>query len=90
MLCMAADWVHLKLLLYAIGSGNIGKDNVKHLHSQWRTHMRSFGAPLGAPLLPPPPPPLGLSAGLEHCLDQTYTSTEPGCGAVGARARRFG
>lgn len=49
MLCMAADWVHLKLLLYAIGSGNIGKDNVKHLHGQWRAHMRSFGAPLSAP-----------------------------------------
>eukprot|EP00892_Ulva_mutabilis_P008472 jgi/Ulvmu1/5998/UM026_0122.1 len=46
MLCMAADWVHLKMLLYAIGSGNIGQDNVKNLHSQWRAHLRSFGAPL--------------------------------------------
>lgn len=53
MLCMAADWVHLKMLLYAIGSGNIGHDNVKNLHSQWRAHLRSFGAPLGVLLSPP-------------------------------------
>lgn len=58
MLCMAADWVHLKLLLYAIGSGNIGKDNVKHLHGQWRAHLRSFGAPLGSTLLLPTACPL--------------------------------
>lgn len=53
MLCQAADWVHLKMLLYAIGSGNIGSDNVKNLHSQWRAHLRSFGAPLGALLTCP-------------------------------------
>jgi hypothetical protein len=48
MVAMAADWVHLKLLLYAIGSGTIGPENVRSLHVQWRNHLRSFGAHLGA------------------------------------------
>lgn len=47
-LCLAADWVHLKLLLYAIGSGTIRPENVKSLHTQWKSHTRSFGAPLSA------------------------------------------
>lgn len=61
-LCMAADWVHLKLLLYAIGSGALRPENVRSLHAQWRAHARSFGAPLSAP--PPAcsdPTPAGKS-----------------------------
>lgn len=47
-LCLAADWVHLKLLLYAIGSGTVTADNMRTLHAQWAAHMRTFGQPLGA------------------------------------------
>jgi hypothetical protein len=46
--CMAADWVHLKLLLYASGSGAIRPENVRSLHVQWQAHLRTFGAPLRA------------------------------------------
>ena len=46
--CMSADWVHLKLLLYAIGSGNVGADNRRDIEKQWAAHMQCFGAALGA------------------------------------------
>ena len=48
-LLMAADWIHFKLLLYAIGSGSVTADNMKQLRAQWLAHVRSFGAPFGAP-----------------------------------------
>jgi hypothetical protein len=46
-LCMVADWMHLKLLLYAIGSDTLGVKNVEALQKQWATHMFCFGEPLG-------------------------------------------
>jgi hypothetical protein len=46
-LCLAADWLHLKLLLYAIGSGTVTNDNMQALHQQWTAHLRTFGPELG-------------------------------------------
>ena len=84
-LCMAADWVHLKLLLYAIGSGALRPENVRSLHAQWRAHTRSFGAPLSAP----PraccdPTPAGKNPPYMVCLVWLEGLDERGWGAGGA------
>ena len=47
-ICVAADWVHFKRLLYAIGSGHVTGDNMSALHEQWASHARAFFPPLGA------------------------------------------
>jgi hypothetical protein len=47
-LFMAADWIHLKLLLYAIGNGPVMVENMRNLRNQWVSHIRVFGPPLGA------------------------------------------
>ena len=49
-LLMAADWVHFKLLLYAIGSGSVTADNMKNLRAQWVSHVQCFGPRFGAAL----------------------------------------
>lgn len=45
--CMVADLVQLKLLLYAIGSGKVDAGSVKAAMIPWWTHVQTFMAPLG-------------------------------------------
>ena len=49
-LLMAADWVHLKLLLYAIGSGQVTREHMAALAALWASHLLVFAAPIGASL----------------------------------------
>jgi hypothetical protein len=45
---MVADLVHLKLLLYAIGSGKVDAEHVTAAMIPWWTHVQTFMVPLSA------------------------------------------